>query len=461
MAQTSNNVPAITLVKVGRVTFVSGLYWQILSSPRAAVYMPEARRLAREERERSGVAMDVVAVRENKESVQAGFVARGAGAKRGMYSLAATAADVIGGSFIAAFDLSDGRAAVVAAMNGAIIPDSDQVLPLDEARLLVQQLWNDLSGTTKDGEQLAIYAPASVFPGADQPEIADLLPGLKRSQRLRPLSRFSKREIIVGAMTVGTLLISLYALNAYQAHQAELERQAFEARQRELDRIRRQSGRDAKAIALSHPWSASPAPSVMLGHCTQALWSLPLTIDGWPIASAVCERAAVSAKYIRGKGRAIDGFRSKLAAWRPDAAVSFAPDGSAATIGFAVPMPAGGDDALKPITPRLETLIALLQKASLVSIQQQNDVSPMVRVAPQVVEKPSEFPKSYRPQPVAGEPPATPDWRTFAWSVTGTNRTPATFLEGAADEGTRINSISIGFANSKLVWSVSGEIYGK
>src|SRR5690606_23230829 len=167
-------VEGITPIKLGRRRLlVSGLYWQVL--PSTQNHMQEARAIAKKERDRTGKILDVVFLRRHTDVVQAGMVLRGGRSriKKGTFALAAVAADVLGPTFIAAFPLPDGRYAITSAVHNAIVPDSDGVYEEAGAKHLMRERWTTLSGSLA-GNELQVYAPSAIRPGAKPIEFTDL-----------------------------------------------------------------------------------------------------------------------------------------------------------------------------------------------------------------------------------------------------------------------------------------------
>lgn len=115
----------VTITTVNGKQFVSGLFWQPLTRPRA--YMKEAREIGKRE------GMDIVAIR-HSTIMQAGFVGKNQGVLKGMYSIAATLAGKLGSSWLGVFELDDGRYVFVAVNDGAIVPGCDMVGDRDEVR---------------------------------------------------------------------------------------------------------------------------------------------------------------------------------------------------------------------------------------------------------------------------------------------------------------------------------------
>lgn len=444
LTKVSETRKGITLIEIEGKTLVSGLYWQVLTNPNAI--MAEARAFARRERERTGEPMDVVSIRRAPDVIQAGFVVRGAGAQKGMYSLATAACDVLGDSFVAAFELGNDRYATIACQRGAIIPDSDGVHDAAGARKVTQELWRALSGALENGE-LKFYAPQSIVSDAEPVSLQELITGLNRSHRLRQLSWFSPREIVVLGACLAVALAGFWSISAYLAHQKELAAAAKAAEAAQRRRLLEESGMSASERALMHPWSMQPRASIFAGLCTQAIWSLPLTLDGWALTDAQCTAQEVKAGYVRTTGRTVAGFRAKATAWRQDLTLRFADAGDTVDIRWGLSMQAGGDDPLAPFQTVSEALASALQRQF---------------VTVELTGKPSEIAPSYtRSSDLADLPPPSVDWKTGSWTVKPTGRTPSIFLANLPDQGLRLTTLNLSFEhNGAPAWSASGEIYG-
>ncbi len=72
--------------------------------------------------------------------IQAGFVSKSQGAVEGMYSLASALSGQFDGDFLACWKVDEDRYALVATLDGAIVPGQDLVTTLDEARDRVRKL---------------------------------------------------------------------------------------------------------------------------------------------------------------------------------------------------------------------------------------------------------------------------------------------------------------------------------
>ncbi len=72
--------------------------------------------------------------------IQAGFVSKSQGAVKGMYSLASALSGQFEGDFLACWKVDEDRYALVATLDGAIVPGQDLVTTFDEARDRVRKL---------------------------------------------------------------------------------------------------------------------------------------------------------------------------------------------------------------------------------------------------------------------------------------------------------------------------------
>lgn len=169
IVSTSPVVPAQTaqILSYHGKSFVSGLQWHPLGS--LTGYMKEAREYGRLHK------MDIVAIRRTPNVIQAGFVARSAGAMKGMYSLAAALAGQLGQSWLAAWQVpgDEPRYALVAVIDGAVIPGYDLVGSATEIQRKVAQL--ESRALTFD----ETYLPTEFGQGGKPLDIEELLSTLR------------------------------------------------------------------------------------------------------------------------------------------------------------------------------------------------------------------------------------------------------------------------------------------
>lgn len=436
----------VTPIKVGRHRiFVSGLYWQVL--PNGQNYMHEARKIAKHERDLTGKTLDVVFLRRHVDVVQAAFVLRGGRARKGTVALAAVAADVLGPTFMAAFPLPDGRYALACAVHDAIIPDSDGVFELDEAKQRLQDLWNSLSASLSAGE-LQVYAPQNVWPDAKPIELIDLLAGAKRSHRLRRRPTLAPKSIMTWVVWGALASSAVIGWVAWEAHEAKVAREAAERRAQALDRLRSQSGLSASELALSHPWTNQPSVQEFAAACTQSIGAIPVTLDGWVLLNAQCNSYSTTASFARTEGRTVLGFYDAVNAWRAGLGIQFSTDGDLGTVSWAMKMNPAGDEPLAPLKQRSQTLMTWWQS----------------RLIPfSIVHTKSSFAKGYTPPTNPSDPRLrSPSWKTLRWSIKSIPRNPTRVLKDFQVDGARLQEIELTFAaDGQLNWSLQGELYGE
>ena len=444
MASIVHTADRFVVLQVGKYKVVSGLRWHLLTQPRYP--MAEARKIAQRQREKDKQAIDVVALRTTESAIQAGFVVRDAGASKGMYSLATVAADLLGRDFIAALPLDEGMYATVVVIGGAISPNTDQVLSAQDARRAVGNWWSEYSSdVSKSGRELVIYCPSEIDPSGTPYSLEELFKSPGKKHRLRRLSWFSKQEIATALITTGVIVVAVVVGTSYLKSKADARRMEQLRIEQERERIRLESGRSAEKIALSHPWSAQPNVATFAETCIAELRKLPLSVAGWPLDAAGCSASKVSAKYLYHPGSDVRSFGRAAEAWKSDIAIHGSPDGAFAGFSFGVSMRAGGDDPLPEIDPLVADFQAAMQVAKIgfvLTIQE------------------STFPPGYMPMAGAGLP-EFPDWSTRKWIVSTTKRSPANYLDRINALGVRADAITLEINDEGLVWSASGELYGK
>lgn len=437
-------VKGVTPIRLGRRIFISGLYWEVL--PNGQNYRDEARKIARRERERTGVTLDVAFLRRHVDVVQAGFVVRGGRARKGTVALAAVAADALGPTFIAAFPLPDGRYALASAVHDAIVPDSDGVHDHDEAKRRLQDLWNTLSGSV-GGDELAVYAPAELWPDARPASLEDLLAHVKRSHRLRPQPALTGRNALVWlgwAVLAGALASGWLAWEAYQAQRAR-EAAALQAQTHHAQRDQRAGPAE---LARMRPWTGQASVQDFARHCTASIGGLPVTLDGWVLLNAQCSAKTLSASYARTEGRTVTGFHGAVQRWRPNTTAHFSTDGDLGTVQYALSMGAKGDEGLQPIEHRANAFMTYWQ-TRLMPFDLKSIGSVM---AP-----------GYSPDPDATDPRLLkPHWKTMRWTIPATARNPMHLVSELNTDGLRLQEITMAFsADGKLNWTLKGELYGE
>lgn len=428
----SNDTP-ISVVEINGYKFVSGLFWQPLSRPRA--YMAEARKIGKEHQ------MDIVALRTGLR-YQAGFVSKDKGVDKGMYSLASALAGILNDSFLGIFKVPadhDGtpRYALVAVAEGSIIPDNDIIADFDTILDVA------IETTGLFGQKLQVYAPS---------EFGDL--GVSREYDLNALitpenldAEYKLKNLQVGltpkqmsaiAAFVAVALGGLYAFNSWQEeirHQ-ELVEQA--RKQRELEEINAKSKVAQTPVALEHPWAKLPSISDFLQHCNFTFDALPLSVAGWHFAESACSQNGVESKYQNTSGTPVAYFRNEML--KVNMTPLFNPEGNAVSVSVPITLPAKGDEKLLSPGDAVASIMSLFQSYGL---------NPNLMLVPE-------------PAPVAladGSLPPAPNWYTYHFSVVS-NVSPKYIFANYPGIGVRLSSIKVQLSSeSQLSYNIEGDMY--
>lgn len=437
----------VTVVAVNGRQFVSGMYWQPLSRSRG--YIAEAREIGKRE------GMDIVAIRESVPR-QAGFVAKGQGALKGMYSLAAVLAsefEAMGGrACLAAFEVDpdDDLYGLVAVNDGAIMPGADIIGGRELILRKLREQFNQLPNWDR------VYSPPSFGFGGDQLDLKQtLVPArLKREHRLRPLAfGLTANDWALSGVAVTVLVFGLGGWWYWRAQQAaeaaEAEARAAAERRAEIARLNANAKREVNQQSLDHPWSKQPAVEDMVRGCLDSIYPLPLVIEGWLLRQAKCTGSVLSVAYDRKDGGTVAEFLVAARRWFPTApTVSDAGDGAA--IDVPMELRVGGDDPLRPAAEATADLLSHFQR---------------IAVSPNLAEKATALPAAPAlpgQAAVAPQPDRAPEWRTFTFRL-DTEMSPEPLFEGVRTDGVRITEMLVRLEAGapKLIWSLSGELNAK
>jgi hypothetical protein len=268
-------------------TFLSGLIWRRLNSPRT--YMSEAKRIGRELKN-----MEMVAIRKGR-TIQAGFAPKQADHKsrralRQMYSLAACVAGRLGENGIGVFALPSGRYAFVAVHKGAVLPGLDIVGDREEMLKLLRENYS-LMTSSKTAEGITVIAPQDFGGDAKHETLEELLSGasLSPEHRLQPL-RFglTKQEWMLYAGSAVALAVMGVGAAAWWRHHKL-------AVQEEIDAANAQAiaSKNAEALAkaqaaLVRTWQHMPDARDMIDACEDVMLDTDVSLGGWVFASAKC-----------------------------------------------------------------------------------------------------------------------------------------------------------------------------
>lgn len=429
----------ISIVKVNGKDFVAGLMWEPLKRPRS--YMAEAREIGKRE------SMDIVAIRLGLTMIQAGFVKKGNGVAKGMYSLAsALSGQIKEDSWIGAFELPDEQYALVAVHRGLIVPGCDVIGDKQSVRnLLVEK-----DSQRKIMEFNKVYHPSDFGYRGVPLDIEEVLaPGAMRKEyALKPLKfGLTQQEIIILGVSALALLIVAIGYQQWVSYKtAEALKEAARQEQIRLERLKElnaRAGAEQTLQALEHPWAKKPGVEDFLNGCRGAIESLPLAIGGWTFGSATCNQDAVEAVYVRDGKTTFDDLVAATQGRYPSPPVLLT-GGDRATLSDVVSVGVGGDDTLLPY-PLLEAaLLSHLQKVDLKVVINQVQVTPPT------------------PPALPGGEPApplpVPDWKQYSFTVTS-RYTPKFIFSDYFLPGVRLVEMIAVRDQAQLTWTIQGEIY--
>lgn len=442
-AEDEVTITPVAMFTIKGNSFVSGLFWQPLSRPRA--FMQEAREIGKRE------DMDIVAIRHGS-IIQAGFVSRGAGVTKGMYSLAAALAGILGDSWLGIFTLGEDRFALVGVKDGAILPGCDLVGDQEAVREKLQLY----SGFFTD-EHDKFYGPPQFGISNEELDLEDLLVSsrLKKQYRLRQLTfGLTSKELVVVSVLLIAAIGGAFGYFQWTDHQAQLlraERIRIAEQQRlELEALNAKTEQQQTLQALEHPWAKTPLIDDFWSTCTSKMFELPLAFSGWRFQSAKCTSDQLASTYERTGNSTVQDFIFGATGRFPSAPAFFG-EGQGAALSQPVEMGAGGDEALGDLETLLNQFTSHFQRL---------EIKPLISEKPEDVKPKTQLPGADG-QPVEDKTPK-PNWRTFTFSFE-TLRSPAEVLSGLNNRGLRLTAIIVNLnsGSAQLTWKVEGEIYAQ
>ena len=430
-----DNRADISVVSVNGASFVTGLYWMPLKSVRNP--MAEAKKIGKDQ------GMQMVAIRQGRTVIQAGFAPKSKRKLKGMYSLAAALAGVLGDNWIGVFELGSDRYALIAVHDGAVLPGRDTIGTRDQVENLFRQTYSLVASDANGhfNKQGKTIAPADFEAGAEHLSLEDLLPAtaLKKSYRLRPLTLgLTPNEIALGVLAVATVAGLAYGAWWWMGKRAEDQRQA--------NLVAAQQAQNAAvaeaAASLPRPWVTTPQAGDVLQACS-AFWSdTPLVLGGWRFEGGKCAPGQAMAAYRRNDGAPVSAFAA-AAQTHSGSAPSIYDQGNAGSISAVIEVqPAAQPEELPPAREQLEAFTSYFQR-----------LGPNAPFS--ITEKP------FVPSPDNPEAPA-PDWITNGFQITSP-LPPHLLLERIDARGLRVfeASVSLDSSTATLTWTVTGEMYGR
>jgi hypothetical protein len=296
---------AIYITQIEKYKFVCGLFWQSLSRPRELE--KEARELGKK------IEVDLMVLRNDQSTAQAGFAHSSEGAKRGMFSLGAIVSKTmaIEGAFydgqkqrvhnwLAAFKLPDGKWAYFAVRDANFLPNGDFAGTKEE---VLERLhgdyglggWNVVIGDP----ELADYG----FHNFESRTVLDLIPhrknGAIRPHRwwaLQPLRRRKSKWPIAAAAGVAVAVAGAAGWQTYQRKQQELQQE------RDIAAARQQMQQQGGQALQTSPWAGKPGPLETAKACIDRL--AHLTPGGWKLDEYACTGDKVSYGWSRNQSTA-------------------------------------------------------------------------------------------------------------------------------------------------------------
>lgn len=439
-----SEISPIRVTTINGNHFVSGLYWQPLTRPRA--YMKEAREIGKQR------GMDIVAIRRSETLIQGGFVSRADGAYKGMYSLAAALAGQLGDTWLGAFKLPDGQYAIVGILRGGVIPGSDMIGDLETISSALRSIYAYKHGIDDND----IYAPEEMNFGGQALDIEKILTpvSMRKEYSLKPLTLSLTRKQVVVA---GALVLSVFAggcgylryeaIEAKKKHDAEVR--AAKIKVAEMEAINARSRAEQTAKSIVHPWSLMPSVSDFIESCSAFVFRQPLSAAGWVLTSSACDGQQFAASFSRSyRASEADLADYAVSAGYVKPPIFFDGGDKVAVSLDAKPIYAGDE----PLPNEAEALI------SFTSHFQRLGIKPEVTAL--TVSAPTPPPLLPGQDPSMQIIPPDPDWKEFEFSF-DTELPPSMLFEGLSPVGIRLTQIKNTVTNARMTWSVKGTIYAK
>ncbi|MFC7518878.1 type 4b pilus protein PilO2 [Herbaspirillum sp. GCM10030257] len=426
---------AIYITQIEKHRFVCGLFWQSLSRPREL--KKEAASLAKK------IDFDLMVLRKDHSTAQAGFAQSRDGARRMMYSLGAVVSKTLAlegayydgqqqrvHNWLGAFKLPDGMWAYFAARDASFLPNGDFAGTKEE---VLERLhgdyglggWNVVIGDA----ELEDYG----FHNFNAKRIEDMLPrrgnGQIRTHKwwgLRPVTT----KLTWPPVAIAASLIVIAGVGG-TTYWKKLQREKEEAeRARAMEAVRQQLLGNAAPSDIPHPWASRPLPAPTAQACIEHFTHV--TAGGWRLDQYVCTPDQVTYSWSRQNSN-IDFLLAQL----PKAVVDI--NGEKATYSVPLALKSGKDEALLEQKQLLEPLISRMQLLNL---------TPNVRLVP--VQAPVG-------QAAAQNQAALPNWKTFAFTVSANGIPPAEVATILDRPGVRIERLVYGNG----AWSIEGVMYAK
>lgn len=420
------------ITTIDKHKFVCGLFWQSLSKPRELVR--EAAELGRR------IDSDLMVVRMDHTTAQAGFAQSREGVRRGTSSLAAAVSKTMAleGAFydgeqqpvhnlLGAFKLPEGRWAYFAVRDANFLPNGDFAGTKEE---VIERLHNDYAlggwNVVLGEEELRAFG----FHNFQPRDIRSFLPQ-RADGSLRIHKWWGLRQIgghpswlpmAAGVAAVAAVAVAgNYGWKAYQ--QKKAEREADIAMQQVRARLLQE------ASVAARPWAKRTAPLALVRAC-QDRFTHP-TAGGWQLASYTCTQEQQAYAWTRGAST-VAMLREQL----PD--VQMDPSGEQATWVHAQAMKAGRNEDLQDLRAAFEPALASLQM-----------IGVPVKVTPVSVPTAAAA--------VQGGQQWQPNWHSYLFKLSNAGMEPLEIAAILDRPGIRVDKV----VYQGSAWTMEGTIYAK
>ncbi|MFZ2999110.1 MAG: type 4b pilus protein PilO2 [Undibacterium umbellatum] len=419
------------IIQIGKHRFVCGLFWQSLSRPREL--LKEATDLA------TKLELDLMVLRKDNATAQAGFGNTREGLRRNMFSLAAVVSKTmalegayfdgrkqVAHNWLGAFKLPDGVWAYFAVRDASFLPTGDFAGSKEE---VLERLYGDygLGGwnlVVGDAE-LESYG----FHNFNQKTIEDLIPhkknGTIRTHQwwgLTPVRAHHSQMRLALTIFGGIIfLTAMYLLMQHYQH-ARIERM----RKVVVDQGMVGSNAQSKPLPLPHPWKFAPASDELLKKCRKEFGKL--NTGGWVLEEYACSQDGAQFSWHRQ-----DSIIAFLLAQEPAASIDSS--GNKASLRKVFSLKAGGDESLLEYRKIVEPLLSDLQ---------------LIRVATRISKVLPVIPDGK-----AAPEQARPEWDTYSFQLSMDNIPTFELEEILQRRGVRVSKLTYRAGN----WSIEGNIY--
>jgi hypothetical protein len=420
---------AIHILQIEKYRFVCGLFWQSLSRPREL--QKEARELARK------IDSDLLVLRSDHSTAQAGFAHSGEGAKRGMFSLGAIVSKTLAiegayydgeqqrvHNWLAALKLPDGHWAYFAVRDANFLPNGDFAGTKEQ---VLERLhgdyglggWNVVIGDP----ELADYG----FHNFEARSIESLIPH-RKDGRIRPhrwwgLQPLNTRRPQWPVVAAGVLALAV-AAGLYWQHKRR------EQAERELEQAiaaaRLKMQHPPAPAAPPPPWGDKPAPRLVAGACVERFGQL--APGGWQLDDYVCSADQVRYSWSR-QGSTV----AMLLAQVPGAEIALG--GERASRVEPLQLARTAPEALLNYTELMEPIVSQLQLMGVPFTMANATPKPAVPGAPQLA----------------------PAWRAVSFKIEAGGLPPLTVAAVLDKPGVRIDQLVFHGGH----WSIEGVMYVK